>query len=397
MATNVYNFTNQRLDADRVREVQRFNSDDFAGVIAASSPFEILSTEVSLPASEENPVLFLGGGLLLSQTEPVSTSLISGNQMWYLEVHLDKESGSLSSDVLINSSGVEQVTFNNVVCEYFEITKKYTTYSIIKEAEGNPKLNEYYEYDDNGTYSLTNDTEVDSSKTYYFKIEASRFTFRSSSIGTATFNYLGNTLWTSNNSFIIPLCIYTKGEIVQLVSVRNVGDLEGLLSTDAYARIKKYCDTTFVWSSGGQAEVTDINGNTHKKGDVGSLNITDNTIDSNSRKSVMVSDLAIKDIQSSSQGEFNTRYNTNNSVISEFSDASYTDKLVLDSTGSVSRIKDYKVPVSNGGTYLSSNWDKNNPRKSAKKNLGIFYGTNDPKNSSTIGYKEGDIYFWIIE
>ena len=59
------------------------------------------------------------------------------------------------------------------------------------------------------------------------------------------------------NTFIIPLGVRTAdNELYQVVCVRDLKDLSGFLSLEAYAKLKAYCDGTFVWTEGGEDEVT---------------------------------------------------------------------------------------------------------------------------------------------
>ena len=68
MSTNLFNYTNQKLSADELRQINSFNSYNYAGIVgsSASSPFEYSGNFVTLKATEFNPVVFLGGGLLLN-------------------------------------------------------------------------------------------------------------------------------------------------------------------------------------------------------------------------------------------------------------------------------------------------------------------------------------------
>lgn len=400
MATNIYNFTNQKLNADKLREVQKFNSDNFGGIISNVSPIKINGSTVKLEASKESPVMMMGGGSLLLQDSEVTTNIPSVNELWYLQVILNEDGASIVRDTLEN----EQITFKQAMCSYMKKNNDYTFFSVITEAEGSPAEQEYYVYNGENEYTRSDDSEVDENKVYYYKVESTSFSFRFNDSSTV-YSYLGNSIWISDRTFIIPLCANINGNVESVVSVRGVQDLEGLFSAEAYAKLKKYCETTFVWTSGGKEKVTDIYGNSHNKGDVGSLNITKNVIDnkndidSNSNTPVVISTPAVMDIKSVDQG-------TNISIldrdkVDEFRDASPQDKIILDEAGKLYRIKDYKVPVSNGGTYLPNNWDSTNPRNSAKQNLGIFYGKNDGKSPSEknpiSSPKEGDIYLWIIE
>ena len=374
MSTRVYNFTNQRLVADKLREVEAFNSYNFGGVISKdfSSPFSISGNAVTLSASEANPVTFFGGGVLLNQVTEEVGVLPSNNTLWYLEVTLDPSASSIISDELIDIVTQEsKVLFKTTSCSELNADDTYTYYTPVLEASGNPSVNQYYEYDD-GTYTLSIDDVVESGKQYYSKIEATRILFKAPSISTSTFSYFGNTLWVNDRTFIIPLFVRLNNSYIQTVVVRDLSNVEGLMSMDAYSRLKSYVDGTFVWSSGGEEQVIAPDGTVHKKGDIGNLNITADTISNNINSNpVKVQNLTLNNLASA--------------------DNDIHTKLVVDSSGNISAKRDYVQSVEHGGTGATN-------RNESKRNLGIYYGTTNPIDGSPVlSPQEGDIYLWIIE
>lgn len=381
MSVNLFNYTNQKLNAEKMREVSAFNSGDFGGIICNNSPFSISGTTVTLTASDNAPVTFMGGGVLLNQVSTEYCSLASSGKLWYLEVILDGSVANITTDKLIEQvdeeTQIEKITFKSTTCDSIEKSATYTYYTPVRSAEGNPNINKYYEYSD-GTYTLSDDFVVDSSKVYYAKIEANAIVFKANSLSTATFTYFGNTIWTSDNTFIIPLFANVSGELVQTVIVRDVSDLEGLLTLESYARLKAYCEGTFVWSSGGREWVVAPDGSTHRKGDIGNLNITGDTIYNNTNYGT--------DVNPDYHDPVKIQNLTINNLSSVNNDAD--TKLIVDSNGNISISQNYVQPISHGGTGATT-------RAAAKANLGIYYGTSQPTPSGI--YSEGDIYLWIIE
>lgn len=384
MSTKLFNFTNQRLNADKLRELQLFNSCGFCGIISkdASSPFTISGTTVTLNASENSPVTFIGGGLLLNQDSNQSCSLAIENTLWYIKIILDSSVANITTNELIDTTvdpQINKITFESSVCESINIDANYTYFTPVFEAHGDPSLNQYYEYSDD-EYTLSQDSEVDSSKTYYIKIESSRLLFNNSSLSTSTFSYFGNTIWISNDTFIIPLFVNSGGNLVETTIIRDLSDFEGLLSMSAYGELHTYADGTFVWSTGGREPIIAPDGTTHRKGDIGKLNITDDTIynithadDSNPNYDtpVKIQNLTINNLA-----------NINND--------SYT-KLIVDANGNISTSLEYVEPIWHGGTGATT-------RGLAKRNLGIFYGTISPKEQAPVtSPQEGDLYLWIVE
>ena len=366
MSTKLFNFTNQRLNSDKLREILSFNSDGFGGIIIDndSSPFSVSGNQITLNAQENSPITFLGGGLLLNQTSSVSESLLYNNQLWVLQVILDSNVSTILSDELEG-----KISFTTINCDFIDEPKNYYSFSIVSNAEGSPKLNNYYELEDDNHFVLSTDETVIYSKIYYYRVELTSFKFMASEISTSTYSYLGNTIWISDNTFIIPLFARINDKIIQLVNIKTKSDFEKLLSSQAYSRLKNYCEGTFVWSSGGRELVTAPDGTTHMKGDVGGLNITEGTIfnSSNNNSPVRIQNLTIANLS-----------NENNDKHT---------KLVVSSNGNISVDRDYVLSVEHGGTGATN-------RNEAKSNLGIYYGKSQTPSGS---YQEGDIYLQIIE
>ena len=375
MATKLFNYTNQRLNANKLREVQAFNSSNFGGIVSNTSPFIVNGNDVTLVS----PVTFLGGGVLLNQLENVS-STISNNNLWCLTVTLDSSVANITTDELIDSSNpskpISKIQFNNYTCSNLSKGPTFTYFSPIEHPTGAPNTSGYYVYKYNESteptvitdgYIVSTDTSVNPSTDYYYKIEASKIKFTIPGETTNTYNYIGNTLWLNENTFIIPLYANIGGELVQAVVLRDLSDLEGLLSLSAYADLKKYLEENFVWSIGGQEPI----GN-HKKGDIGYLNITNDLIsNTNNSSTVKISKLAIEDLIDTS--------NDNDT------------KLLVGVDGTISAKRDYIQPISHGGTGASD-------RGEAKRLLGIYYGTKSPTSSFPISNPQTrDIYFKIIE
>lgn len=380
MATNLFNYTSQKLNAESLRQINSFNSYNYAGIVGKDYPlsteededFERNGYRVTLKATESDPVVFLGAGLVLTQNSDLLFKMIYSQSIGYIKVTLDPNTGTILTD---EYSGIESGV---APLDFIDIKKNYTIYSVVNalSEDLNPSLY-YYEYED-GTYTPTTDETVDDTKTYYSKYESSNIAFRATNaFGNTIYNYNGNTIWVSDNVFIIPICVRNGSTIEYVVKLRDLKDLEGFLSLESYSRLRQYCEGTFVWTVGGQEEVTAPDGTVHKKGDIGSLNVTDNLISSN------VDDVpvAVESLQ-----------------IQDFKDASEDDRLYVDNFGNLQKDSDYKTPVKRGGTYIENNWDETKPRYSAKQNLGIYYGTLDPSSTFPINPPvEGDIYLKIID
>lgn len=374
MASNLFNYESQKLSAEELRLVNSFNSYNFAGVIGKDVPISRDGYDVTLEASPENPVIMLGGGLLLTQTSNLTFDMNTAtNQLGYIQVTLAEENGSIITD---EYKGIEVKVSR---CGYISLNKGFTIYSVVDTLDegDDPSILSYYEYEE-GLYTPSTDTIVDPEKTYYTKYDSSNFAFNvPSEFGNTIYNYNGNTIWVSDNVFIIPICIRHGSEIEYVVRVKDLRDLEGFLSLETYNKLKAYCEGTFVWTVGGQEEVVAPDGTVHKKGDIGDLNITGGYISHHDEaEPITISSLRLE--------------NLNN--------ASKDDRIYIGEGGVLSVDTDYLTPVYKGGTWVDGSWDTTKPRYSAKLNLGIFYGDKDPTQSyPTTAPTEGDIYLQIID
>lgn len=366
MSVELFNYTNQKLNAERLRELESFNSAGFSGIITESSPFSIDGNQVTL--SENTSIL--GGGVLLNNNTPVTHTFVNSSELWCIKVNLDNSNANIITEVNDN------IEFIKIDCDYISRNASYIYYSPVVSAE-DEHLDIYYEYvlgeDEKHYYELTSDTTVETSKQYYVKIEANSIKFEAKipTFGDRKFTYFGNTLWLNTSTFIVPLYAKIDNDLVQTVIVKGLNDFRELLSLDAYSQLKAYCDGTFVWSSGGGELVTAPDGATHKKGDIGNLNISGSKISHQNGSSVEVDKILISNL-ASVDNDINT-------------------KLTIDQFGQISISNNYILPVTYGGTGSSD-------RTEAKRNLGIYYGTYSPKDHNPISNpSEGDVFLWIIE
>lgn len=364
---NLFNYENQKLSADELRHMNSFNSYNFAGIVGKESPFNIPSEGYLVDIKDEAyPVIIMGGGLLFTITEKWETIRLSSRQkLAYIKVVLDEAYGS------ITTSNYEGVSLEISNCSYVSFDNAYTIYSVVTELEddADPSILHYYEYiveGDGGKYILSSDTEIDTSKVYYNKYEYSGFTFKLEGLGTATYRYNGNTIWVNDNTFIIPLLLRDNDTIKEVFTLKDLKDVEGFMSLEAYSKLKAYCEGTFVWSIGGEEEVVAPDGTKHKKGDIGNLNISGDTIKNTKNE--------------------NSPVKITNLNITSLSDGTSNDRLFIDN-GNLSIEKDYIIPIEHGGTNAMN-------KQNAKINLGITYGETLPDPHTA---QEGDIFLKIIE
>ena len=376
MSTNLFNYTNQKLNAEQFRVINGFNSFNYAGVLGEKSPFVKNGNTYRLVATEYEPVTFIGGGLVLTQTSDLEIYMTSAKQIACLYIELDPSKTDITTDAY-------DVSIKKYSLSYFKASQPYTVYTVVEEASGDPSLQNFYVYD-NGTYTPVTASTIVPEFTYYIKYEASTFSFQCSDLGDTVFHYNGNTLWLNDNTFIIPLIArWENDEFYEIVRCKSLKDLSTFLSLDTYNALKAYCEGTFVWSVGGQDEVTAPDGTVHKKGDIGGLNITGATIRNN------------KNIGSPEQPVYTEPVNIPNIKITELAGDKLEDQnrpahlVYISEDGTVTKWNNYRIPIAHGGTDATTKLE-------AKTNLGIRYGTDNPGKVVT-NPAEGDIYLKIIE
>ena len=373
MPFSVYNLKNQALNAEKRREIDYFNTSNFGGIIADYSPFAISGDTISL---RDSSVKFIGGGLRIDVQDEYnwSYSFTSDNRenMLVLEVTLDTARANIATDQLLDSNGFSAVKFAGYYCNPLVVDKTSYTLVPVEQPEGNPKEKGFYFYnEDENKFEPSEDTEVQPI-TYYYKIESLNCSFTT---GGKNYTYYGNTIWMNENKFIIPICIkLPDGEVKTAAAVKSKESFEKLLSLGNYTELKNYVDSNFVWHEGGDTPT-----GKYRKGGIGDLVIADNCIRHKNNTNDNLSDrVRISNLQIDALANEENNFNS---------------KIIVNPDGSLDVDPDYKVPVAAGGTFSENNWDELNPRRSAKFNLGIYYGSENPPAT---GVREGDIYFKIM-
>ena len=318
----IYNVENHKLYAKKLAELGDFCSDNYGGAIGNFAVIEVNGKGAKWLTSLAK---FICAGTLIeiqTTTDEVISALSNQFEMCVIEL----DTSNLSVDNIL-SDETGSVSINTITCTNIIQTE-------IAEGSGEYK------------YDITFDGN--------------------------TYEYAGNTIKLSDTKYIIPLfCLLTADDDATIM-VKNMdkSSLESFLNKTAYEKLKAYAENTFVWHDNG-SDVT-LDGN-HKKGDIGNLNITDNTISSTGKIELNSSaqDVEITSIPLSTA-------NTSRAVVID------NDKLY----------KTNALSIEAGGTNASD-------RGTAKRNLGITYGENDGNNPSTnppagLSPVEGDIYLWIV-
>lgn len=332
---NVYNIENSKLSSEELTKILEFCSDDFGGIIAESKD-----------GSAINPITISGTTWTWTYNSTMSsaTSFACGGYNF----SIPSDSGSDSHDCPENRLWYIKGNIDNIK-NNISIVSDETSFIQLTYADGVTITAE----------DVTKDDEVIGQK-------------YSITINDVTYTYYGNSLWENNdrtsNTFIMPIVANIGGTVTELVWYRDKSTLEDFLSASAYAKLKKYLEENFVWHEDGSTVV-----GTHKKGDIGTLNVTNDTISSTSdtdKISIAPKNMYFSGLSSESHTESN-----------------YHPIIIDDNTKQVYNAT--SLAVAGGGTGATNKAD-------AKQNLGIYYGTGEPGTGNSAFAEIGDIYFKIL-
>ena len=389
MAIRIYNTKQQGLNANKLSKILSFTDNNFSGLISEckNASGEIVDS-ITINSNNtwqwnsilENTVIsFLSGGVLIDYDVPISSNSQIGSEedrypkefankncMWGMLVHINDSNTNLLSHLTPQIIQVQCETIE-LIDQYFEILEPY----------GNPSLQSYYEKvlvlnpnsENSDSYAKSVDEVVDPSKTYYYKLESSTYRIKNpqiTDVPTSTvWKYYGNTLWVKEgDSFFIPfVCKDDKNNISSMVFNRDGKSYESFLCLRTYYQLLKGFNDKFVWRKGGET-----------LGDVGNLNITENTISNKKGGRVVIDKLSLSNLNSGNLSRL----------------------LTLSADNQIEVTSNYVMPISYGGTQA-------NNTQTAKTNLGFYYGTSDPnvvtpkkQDGSSVIPIPGDVYFQII-
>lgn len=303
-----YNLQNQKLNSDELRTILKFCSDNYAGCISDETPLSI--TEGTATTKLTGSCNFLVDGFLFHADFNNETATLNDTNNFYgIVINL----GNIKSNANISTNEINSSVRIGFIKEFTITQNSAGIYTITRGNEGwNP-----YKYD-----------------TQYFS---------SLTVGNDTFN---------GDLVVIPLAVYINSEAKSILGVRTKSSLEEFLTESALNtllnQLRDEFNSRFVWKEGGKEE--------QHRGDIGNLNITDNTIKDTNGNGITL------DTQTFNISSFNA-----GAIIKQ------ENKLV-------SGI----VPVEFGGTGAS----KKDP---ARKNLGISSGLTLPTTGEL-----GDIFLKII-
>lgn len=312
MSFLIYNLKNEKLNSSELRRLLNFCADNYAGVLAKDTPVKLYPDTKEWDFGTTNNLNFIGEGILFNYQGTRNKEVLANNELAVLEVNTDTKLFNILSE-----EADHNISFKKVQCT-----------AIVKEEVKKDEVIIGYDY------LLT----IDGKK----------------------YDYRANALLVDNNIFYIPLVLNNNGTLELLLQNRDKSSLESFLTADSYAKLKKYMEETFVWRVGGE-----------EKGNVGDLNITDDTI---------------TNIKGNNSININIRKFRLPSLIEDTSNK--VEVLVRGANDTVGTRT--ALPVENGGTNATT-------KQVAKFNLGFQYGPQDPGHGFVGTPQEGDIYFKILE
>lgn len=312
MSFQIYNLKNEQLNSTELRRLLNFCADNYAGVLSKDTPVKLYPDNKEWDFGTNNNLNFIGEGILFNYQGTKNKEVLANNELAVLEVNTDTKLFNILSESADNN-----ISFKKVACT-----------SIVKAEVKKDDVVVGYDY------TLTIDGKA--------------------------YEYRANALIVNDHVFYIPLVLNNNGTLELLLQNRDKSSLESFLTADSYAKLKKYMDETFVWRVGGA-----------EKGNVGDLNITDDTITNHKGDNSI---------------NINIRKFRLPSLIEDKSNR--IDILVRGANDTLgTRIA---LPIENGGTGATT-------KQLAKFNLGFQYGTQDPSHGFVGTSQEGDIYFKILE
>ena len=300
-----YNLQNQKLNSDELRTILKFCSDNYAGCISDETPLSI--PEGTATATLTGSCNFLVDGFLFHADFNNETATLNDSNNFY-GIVINLQNTKSNANIMTNKINASvRIGF----IKEFTITQNSDgIYTIIRGNEGwNP-----YKYDTQYFSSLTVGSEP-----------------------------------LSGDLVVIPLAIYINGKAKSILGVRTKSSLEEFLTESAFNtlldQLRNEFNSRFVWKKGGT-----------EKGNIGKLNITDNTIKDTNGNGITL-DTQTLNVSSFGAGVVIKQENKLLSGI---------------------------VPVKFGGTGASE-------KGLARKNLGINSGLTLPANGES-----GDIFLKII-
>lgn len=416
MAFHVYNTKQQALNAQKLSELFSFTSNDFAGLISnEQSPVVISNNSWSWNTNLSPIINFIGGGINIDFDFPQDSNeyTFGENNLYGIDVIVPSDTSSISTDIYnlahIVSIKCEDISVNNI-------------YTVISNPTGSPSVNGYYEYIENqethqGEYILSEDSQVDTSKVYYYEIEDGLFTVEgaefnsvnndsSPTLSPQTFDYYGNTIWIDKSigRFFIPICGKDKdGNIISLIFNRDKAGYESFLSARTYYSLLKELSNKFVFRVGGKT-----------LGDIGQLNVTDNNITNRTGGTINIESAYLNNIPVMSDSSMSEKFEKNTNIpVDRYRGLLMVGSDTVDSNNSMARegriyriSNNYMMPINHGGTAASE-------KDTARKNLNFYsidttttpvsWSTTNPTERTVNPKKEdgtpdyGAIWFKIIE